>query len=80
MESNGLNSIFIKKCKIPVQLVRHTAPQLPLSSYTVIPTLLQSHTLLASCLFHLLFTQECILGCCLVEQAFPFDHTLEDLV
>lgn len=49
--SNGLNSVFIKKCKIPAQLARHTALQLPLCSYKFIPTLTQPHTLLASCLF-----------------------------
>lgn len=39
MGSNGLNSISIKKCKIPAQPARHTALQLPLLLIQVHPHL-----------------------------------------
>lgn len=72
--------MFFKNCKIPAQLVRPTALQLLLSSYTFIPTLTQCQTLLASCLFQAVVYKRTSFGCSLVEQAFLSEHTLEDLV
>lgn len=70
--------MFYKKCKIPVQLVRHTALQLPLPLYEFIPTLTRWQPLQASCLF--LFDTRTPFGCCLEEQAFLLEHPLEDFI